>query len=133
MEKDFERNAALFAAEPNADSSSGHDEPPTIEKNIEEGREGNVAAPQGLNPMDPSQFPEGGLEAWTVVFGAACGIYVSFGWINCTFTSLQYTSCHMLTCIIQQVLASSRNTIRRTSSRSTLHKKLLGYPLWRPS
>lgn len=40
--------------------------------------------PTPVNPMDPSQFPDGGLKAWTVVFGAWCGLFVSFGWINCT-------------------------------------------------
>jgi hypothetical protein len=34
---------------------------------------------------DPSAFPDGGLEAWTVVLGAFCTLFVSFGWINCKF------------------------------------------------
>ncbi|PGH10206.1 hypothetical protein AJ79_05459 [Helicocarpus griseus UAMH5409] len=37
-----------------------------------------------LNPMvDPSAFPDGGMEAWTVVFGGFCALFVSFGWITC--------------------------------------------------
>lgn len=32
---------------------------------------------------DPSTFPDGGLEAWLVVAGAFCGVFCSFGWINC--------------------------------------------------
>ncbi|MCJ1482695.1 hypothetical protein MMC06_002861, partial [Schaereria dolodes] len=32
---------------------------------------------------DPSSFPDGGLEAWLVVFGAFCCLFCSFGWINC--------------------------------------------------
>lgn len=37
-----------------------------------------------VNPMmDPSSFPDGGLEAWLVVLGAFCSLFVSFGWINC--------------------------------------------------
>lgn len=34
----------------------------------------------GVNPAD---FPDGGLEAWLVVLGCWCGLFCSFGWINC--------------------------------------------------
>ena len=34
--------------------------------------------------VDPSAFPDGGLEAWLVVSGAFCCLFCSFGWINCT-------------------------------------------------
>ncbi|MCJ1307749.1 hypothetical protein MMC25_001397 [Agyrium rufum] len=33
--------------------------------------------------LDPSSFPDGGFEAWMVVFGGFCSLFVSFGWINC--------------------------------------------------
>lgn len=36
-----------------------------------------------VNPMHPSQFPDGGRKAWTTVAGAWCCLFVSFGWINC--------------------------------------------------
>ena len=36
---------------------------------------------------DPSSFPDGGLEAWLVVFGAFCCLFCSFGWINCMHDS----------------------------------------------
>ena len=32
--------------------------------------------------MDPSQFPDSGLEAWLVVLGCFCSLFVSFGWIG---------------------------------------------------
>ena len=35
-----------------------------------------------VNPWDPSQFPDGGLEAWLVVLGCYCCLFVSFGWIG---------------------------------------------------
>ncbi|PGH32708.1 hypothetical protein GX50_04490 [[Emmonsia] crescens] len=36
------------------------------------------------NPViAPSAFPDGGVEAWTVVFGGFCALFVSFGWITC--------------------------------------------------
>lgn len=44
-----------------------------------------VPAPQTLSPMHPSQFPDGGTEAWLVVFGGFIGLVVSFGWINCEY------------------------------------------------
>lgn len=30
-----------------------------------------------------SNPPDGGLKAWSVVFGAWCCLFASFGWINC--------------------------------------------------
>lgn len=41
--------------------------------------------PSQKTPMaiDPSAFPDGGLQAWTVVVGAFFALFVSFGWINC--------------------------------------------------
>lgn len=38
------------------------------------------AAPAGMNPAD---FPDGGAEAWLVVFGAWCALFCTFGLINC--------------------------------------------------
>lgn len=34
------------------------------------------------NPMHPSQFPDGGAEAWLCVAGSSACLFVSFGWIN---------------------------------------------------
>jgi hypothetical protein len=34
------------------------------------------------NPWDPNAFPDGGTEAWLVVLGAFCAMFVSFGWIG---------------------------------------------------
>ncbi|KAJ4508421.1 hypothetical protein HRR83_007353 [Exophiala dermatitidis] len=57
---------------------------------------GEVKVPVQVNPMDPSQFPDGGAKAWTVVFGAACGLVVSFGWINCIGVFQEYYETHQL-------------------------------------
>ncbi|ETI25195.1 hypothetical protein G647_04568 [Cladophialophora carrionii CBS 160.54] len=86
MDDDLEKTAALPAGDADGES----------EKKLEGARDDNIAAPPGINPMDPSQFPEGGLEAWTVVFGSACGIYVSFGWINCIGVFQDYYQSHQL-------------------------------------
>lgn len=34
----------------------------------------------------PGPPPDGGLKAWSTVLGAFCGLFVSFGWINCELT-----------------------------------------------
>ena len=31
----------------------------------------------------PSDFPDGGVQAWLVVFGGWCGLFCTFGFINC--------------------------------------------------
>lgn len=41
-----------------------------------------VEAPAAISPMDPSQFPDGGTQAWLCVLGGICGLIASFGWIN---------------------------------------------------
>lgn len=44
-----------------------------------------VATPKDT-VIDPDSYPDGGIEAWTVVFGGFCALFVSFGWINCEFS-----------------------------------------------
>ncbi|KAJ5630948.1 MFS transporter asaE [Penicillium longicatenatum] len=34
-------------------------------------------------PPGPGPPPDGGLQAWLTVLGGFCGLFVSFGWINC--------------------------------------------------
>jgi MFS family permease len=43
---------------------------------------------QDLNPQDDHSYPEGGLQAWLVVFGGWCGMFASFGIAN-TLGSLE--------------------------------------------
>lgn len=45
-----------------------------------------VATPKD-NYIDPNSYPDGGIEAWTVVFGGFCALFVSFGWINCEISA----------------------------------------------
>lgn len=40
----------------------------------------NAALPSAPTPGPP---PDGGPHAWMTVAGAFCGLFVSFGWINC--------------------------------------------------
>ena len=41
-----------------------------------------VQPPKTLGPMDPSSFPDGGMEAWLVVTGGFACLFCSFGWLN---------------------------------------------------
>jgi hypothetical protein len=41
--------------------------------------EAGPAAPAPPNFMDPSSFPDGGLQAWLCLLGAFCAMFVSFG------------------------------------------------------
>jgi len=36
---------------------------------------------------NPNDYPDGGFEAWLVVFGGFCAVFCGFGWINCEFLS----------------------------------------------
>ena len=45
-----------------------------------------VATPKD-NFIDPDSYPDGGIEAWTVVFGGFCALFVSFGRINCELSA----------------------------------------------
>lgn len=47
--------------------------------------DGAAAAPPAGPPpgMSPADFPDGGKEAWLVVFGGWCGLFCTFGLINC--------------------------------------------------
>ncbi|KUI56393.1 Riboflavin transporter MCH5 [Cytospora mali] len=38
----------------------------------------------------PSDFPDGGLQAWLVVFGSWCGLFCTFGFINCIGVFQEY-------------------------------------------
>lgn len=44
--------------------------------------EAGVTPMKSPNPMDPSSFPDGGVEAWLVVSGGFACLFSSFGWIN---------------------------------------------------
>lgn len=45
-----------------------------------------VVAPAPAGPPGPGPPPDGGAEAWMSVLGAFCGLFVSFGWINCMWS-----------------------------------------------
>jgi hypothetical protein len=79
MERDAEKNQdGAPAVDPSEDKLNSSEIQADSEKAAEE-----APVPQTLGPMHPSQFPDGGTQAWLVVFGGFIGLVVSFGWINC--------------------------------------------------
>lgn len=42
-----------------------------------------TAGPPPGSGWHPSDFPDGGLQAWLVVFGGWCGLFCTFGFVSC--------------------------------------------------
>ncbi|KAE8163631.1 major facilitator superfamily domain-containing protein [Aspergillus tamarii] len=73
--------------------------PPTIledESSKTRDPEKSGATTQAAPAKAPDAPPDGGLKAWMVVLGAFCGLFVSFGWINCIGVFLDYYKTHQL-------------------------------------
>lgn len=45
--------------------------------------ENAAAGPQPGSGFHPSDFPDGGTQAWLVVLGAWCGLFCTFGFVSC--------------------------------------------------
>ncbi|OAX79793.1 hypothetical protein ACJ72_05887 [Emergomyces africanus] len=72
--------------------------PPATENHADEDIE-RKALEDGspTNPViDPTAFPDGGVEAWTVVLGGFCALFASFGWITCIGVFQDYYQNHQL-------------------------------------
>jgi hypothetical protein len=67
---------------------------PTKEKRRESPLLGDTTPP--IQPSTPSEPPDGGLEAWIIVAGAWCCLFVSFGWITCIGDFQSYYSRELL-------------------------------------
>ncbi|KAK3060548.1 hypothetical protein LTS18_008309, partial [Coniosporium uncinatum] len=52
-------------------------------------------APPALR-FNPADIPDGGLQAWSVVIGGFCCMFVSFGWINCIGVFQEYYQTNQL-------------------------------------
>lgn len=70
--------------------------------------------------------PDGGLQAWLVVLGSFCGLFVSFGWINCKSCLAHIRMEMALTKYIIQALECSKHTTRVTSYASSPPAQLHG-------
>lgn len=84
--------------------------PPDLEKapptDPEEGPDmAPTSPPEGADPaadagpptgVRPEDFPDGGREAWLVVFGGSCALFCTFGLINCVGVFQEYYSNYLL-------------------------------------
>lgn len=43
----------------------------------------SAAGPQPGSGFHPSDFPDGGVQAWLVVFGGWCALFATFGFVSC--------------------------------------------------
>ena len=57
---------------------------------LKEGEAAPAGAPKFPPGMAPSDFPDGGAEAWLVVLGGFFALFCTFGLINCVGVFLQY-------------------------------------------
>ncbi|KLU85541.1 hypothetical protein MAPG_04564 [Magnaporthiopsis poae ATCC 64411] len=70
------------------DHGNGIDSDKTIESKREQDAPGSLspnheAGPQPGSSLHPSDYPDGGREAWMVLFGTACCLFCAFGPTNC--------------------------------------------------
>lgn len=56
----------------------------------EAGEKNAAAGPPPGSGFHPSDFPDGGLTAWLVVFGGWCGLFCTFGFVNCIGVFQEY-------------------------------------------
>lgn len=98
------------------------------------GNEPKESEPQteaAVNPWDPNQFPEGGLRAWSVVVGAFCCLFCSFGWINCKYPSRVLRPTKNADIFrLPQALVSSKFSTKMTISVAILPARSRGLLLW---
>ena len=69
-----------------------------IEKGKEKRDHPQTAAiePLAITPWHPSQFPDGGRNAYLALTGAFCCLFCSFGWINCVGVFQSYYQSNQL-------------------------------------
>ncbi|KAK5057489.1 hypothetical protein LTR84_011489 [Exophiala bonariae] len=92
MQRDAEKNEdEAVAVDPSENKFNSSEKQADSEKAAEE-----PPVPQTFGPMHPSQFPDGGTQAWLVVFGGFIGLVVSFGWINCVGVFQEYYQSNQL-------------------------------------
>lgn len=73
-------------------------EKPELSRDTDSGNLADSAAPAAVetgltrSPIDPSDYPEGGLRAWSVILGAWSGLVACFGLMNSIGAFQAYTS-----------------------------------------
>ncbi|PYH46868.1 putative MFS monocarboxylate transporter (Mct) [Aspergillus saccharolyticus JOP 1030-1] len=90
-----------FDAEPGKEEPVGGRQPTGMKP--EGGRDTNdavekigAAAVTTQLARGPEGAPDGGMKAWLTVLGGFCGMFVSFGWVNCMGIFIDYYKTHQL-------------------------------------
>jgi len=65
---------------PVSTTASSNEHLPTA---VQQEEKGLSAETPPFAPPNSADFPDGGLKAWSVVVGAWCCLFCSFGWVNC--------------------------------------------------
>ncbi|KAH5439841.1 hypothetical protein HBI47_044980 [Parastagonospora nodorum] len=65
----------------------------------------NQEAPAALSPLHPSQFPDGGKQAYLCLLGGFCCLFCSFGWLNCLGVFQNYYQRHQLSAYSASTIA----------------------------
>ncbi|CAI6335742.1 unnamed protein product [Periconia digitata] len=83
---------------PSENGSLRHDKILDVEQPAvdEAGEKAAGSAPEPISPFHPSQFPDGGKDAWLCLLGSACCLFCSFGWLNCVGVFQSYYSQNQL-------------------------------------
>ncbi|KAF2643264.1 MFS general substrate transporter [Massarina eburnea CBS 473.64] len=80
-----------------SDSSSlRSDKLPDVEQSPVDEKSTPQTAVEPVSLWHPSQFPDGGRDAWLCLLGAACLLFCSFGWLNCVGVFQNYYSNNQL-------------------------------------
>ncbi|KAI4109174.1 MAG: hypothetical protein L6R37_000605 [Teloschistes peruensis] len=90
--------------------------------NVSDVEKGHAPTKPSFAGIDPSSFPDGGLQAWLAVSGAFCCLFCSFGWINCIGIFQAYYQTH-------QLQEYSPSTIAWIPSLTTFFM-FAGGPIW---
>ncbi|KAK7178685.1 monocarboxylate [Paraphaeosphaeria sporulosa] len=63
---------------------------------LDEARVEPTTATEPISPYHPSQFPDGGRDAYLCLLGGTCCLFCSFGWLNCLGVFQNYYQLHQL-------------------------------------
>lgn len=79
-----------------ADESIREKEPDIEQRPADKALGESQTGPEPVNPWHPSQFPDGGRNAYLCLLGAFCCLFCSFGWLNCVGIFQNYYQTHQL-------------------------------------
>ncbi|KAK5136692.1 hypothetical protein LTR08_002345 [Meristemomyces frigidus] len=87
MTSSYATSTDAMAVEPTKTPAEAHEKPSDAKQD---------PASDLISPFHPSQYPDGGRQAWLCVAGGFCCLFCSFGWINCIGVFQAYYQTHQL-------------------------------------